>query len=433
MSAAKDGFFRQSAWLAAATVLGGAFMTAVHPVASQMGETEYGVLGAMLRLFLLLGIPSGGLQVVFAQQSAAAITPDLQRRLAGTARGVSCGIAVVWSALAVVTLVWSEAIARRLNLADATVLWPTLAVSFTWLALPVFRGLLQGRQEFGTLGWIGILDGAGRLGAMVVVVLGFRGHAAGAMGAVAFGQALSFVVALRATRNVWLAPGAEVGWSGWIRRAVPYTAGAAGLLVLSLFDLVYLQAAIPVAQADAFSLGRLYLPATTIGFALTQVTVPLAMVMLPKIARSVATGVKSDALALALSGTALLGFCGWIAVLALPKLPLQILYFRTPTNWAAAPLVPWCVFAMLSYVLANVLVTDHLARARFAIVPWVVAVAAAYVAVLVALTPTLLAMDPVAAYRRVASVVGGANLLLLAVAAVLTWGGKRGRSTDGSP
>ena len=117
MSTAKDGFFRQSAWLAAATVLGGAFMTAVHPVASQMGETEYGVLGAMLRLFLLLGIPSGGLQVVFAQQSAAAVTPDLQRRLTGTARGVSCGIAVVWSALAVVTLVWSEAIARRLNLA----------------------------------------------------------------------------------------------------------------------------------------------------------------------------------------------------------------------------------------------------------------------------------------------------------------------------
>ena len=427
MSGAKEGFFRQSAWLAAATVLGGAFMTAVHPVASQMGKTEYGVLGTMLKLFLLLGIPSGGVQVVFAQQSAAAATPDLRLRLAGTARGVLCGIAIVWAVMAALTAGWHDGIARRLNLADATVLWPTLAAAFTWLALPVFKGLLQGRQEFGTLGWIGILEGAGRLVAMVVVVRGFRGHAAGAMGAVAFGQALSFVVALRATRSVWLGPGAEVDWSGWIRRAVPYTAGAAGLLVLSLFDFVYLQAAIPAAQADAFSLGQLYVPAATIGFALTQVTVPLAMVMFPKIARSVATGTKSDALALALSGTALLGSCGWIAVLALPKLPLQILYFRTPANWAAAPLVPWCVFAMLSYVLANVLVTDHLARGRFAVVPWVVGIAAAYVSVLVALTPTLLAMDPIAAYRLVASVVGGANLLLLAIAALLTWGGKTPR------
>ncbi len=426
MSTAKDGFFRQSAWLAAATVLGGAFMTAVHPVASQMGDTEYGVLGTMLKLFLLLGIPSGGVQVVFAQQAAAAVTPDLQRRLASTARGVLCGIAVVWSLMAVVTLVWSEAIARRLNLSDATVLWPTLAVSFTWLTLPVFRGLLQGRQEFGMLGWIGILDGAGRFGAMAVVVLKLHGHAAGAMGAVAFGQALSFILALRATRAQWLGLGSGVDWSGWVRRAVPYTAGAAGLLVLSLFDLVYLQAVIPAAEAKTFALSQLYLPAATIGFALTQVTVPLAMVMLPKIARSIATGAKSDTLALALSGTALLGFCGWIAVLALPKLPLQILYFRTPANWAAAPLVPWCVFAMLSYVLANVLVTDHLARARFAVVPWVVAIAAAYVVALVALTPTLLAMDPVAAYRLVASVVGGANLLLLAVAALLTWGRKTG-------
>lgn len=433
MSAAKNGFFRQSAWLAAATVLGGAFMIAVQSVASQMGKTEHGVLLAMLKLFLLLGIPSGGLQVVFAQQSATAVTPDLQRRLAGTARGVLCGIAVVWSALALATLGWSEAIARRLHLADATVLWPTLAAAATWLALPVFKGLLQGRQDFGPLGWIGILEGAGRLGAMAVVVLGFHGHAAGAMGAVAFGQALSFVVALRATRSVWLAPGTAVDWTGWIRRAVPYTLGAAGLLVLSLFDVVFLQAAIPAAQAEAFSPGLLYFPANNIGFALTQVTVPLAMVMFPKIARSVASGVKSDALVLALSGTALLGFCGWIAVLALPKLPLQIIYFRAPATWAAAPLVPWCVFAMLSYVLANVLVTDHLARARFAVVPWVVAIAAAFVATLVALKPTLLAMDPVAAYRLVASVVGGANLLLLAVAAVLTWGGKRGRSTAGSP
>jgi hypothetical protein len=125
----------------------------------------------------------------------------------------------------------------------------------------------------------------------------------------------------------------------------------------------------------------------------------------------------------------LLGACGWIAVLALPKLPLQILYFRTPANWAAAPLVPWCVFAMLSYVLANVLVTDHLARARFAVVPWVVMIAAAFVATLVVLKPTLLAMDPLAAYRVVASVVAGANLSLLAVAAWFTWGGKRTSTT----
>ena len=62
-------------------------------------------------------------------------------------------------------------------------------------------------------------------------------------------------------------------------------------------------------------------------------------------------------------------------------------------------------------------------------VPWVVAIAAAYVSVLVILKPTLLAMDPLAAYRLVASVVAGANLSLLAVAAWFTWGGKRTSTT----
>lgn len=422
MSESKSSFVRQSAWLAATTVLAGAFMAAVHPIASQMKPGQYGEYGAMLRLFLLLGIPGAGLQVFFAQQAAAAVTPTAQQRLAQTTRGMLLGIATLWCVMLLATFLAREALVRWLKLSDATVLLPTLAVALTTLTLPIFRGLLQGRQNFAALGWVALLDGAGRFVAIAVIVLKLHGHAAGAMTGAFVGQLLSLVVALWSTRDLWgEPPGASavrVDWADCLRRLRPYTLGAAGLLVLANSDYLYLTAVLP----PSFEVDRLYLPAMTVGFALMQMTVPFAMVMFPKIARSTATGTKTDALALALGGTAVLGVLGVLGVLALPKLPLQILYFRTPANWAAGPLVAWCVAAMLAFALANVLVTNQLARACFAVVPAVVLVALGFLGTLAWLAPQLPAMDPFAAYRLLAGVVGGFNLLLLALAAWLTWG-----------
>ncbi len=423
MNESKSSFFRQGAWLSAATLLTGGFMIGAQLIGNTMGREQFEILIMMLRLFLVLGIPSAGLQIVFAQQTAAAVTPESQRQLAATLRRVLPGVFALWLVMLLVAIFCREGLARQFKLGDGRVLWPTLGVALTWLTLPVFRGVLQGRQNFGALGWVSLLDGAGRITATGLIVLAWHGQAAGAMLGALTGQVFSMGVAVWATRDVWRVRGAaKVDWAVWFRRVLPYTLGAAGLIVLANFDVIFLKAAIPGTKADEFDLGELYLPAWMIGFALTQITVPLAMVMFPKIARSAATGIKSDALTLTLVGTAILGGLSWVGVLLLPKLPLQILFFRTPANWAAAPMVPWCVFAMLAYALANVLVNDQLARSRFAVVPWIVAVAVGYVALLVVLTPHLLTMEPFSAYRVVAGVIGGANLLLLGVAAFLTWG-----------
>ncbi|HTH46286.1 MAG TPA: hypothetical protein VMB21_02120 [Candidatus Limnocylindria bacterium] len=423
MSESKSNFFRQGAWLAAATLLTGGFMIGAQLIGATMGREQFEIFGTMLRLFLILGVPSAGLQVVFAQQAAAAVTPELQGQLVTTLRRTLPAIFGLWLVMLLVTIFGREGLARQFKLGDGAVLWPTLGVALTWLTLPVFRGVLQGRQNFGALGWVSLLDGAGRITGTGLIVLAWHGQATGAMLGALVGQLFSMGVAVWTTRDVWRNRGAlKMDWAAWFRRVLPYTFGSAGLIVLANFDLIYLKAAIPDIQSAQFHLGELYQPASMIGFALTQITVPLAMVMFPKIARSAATGIKSDALTLTLVGTAILGGLSWLGVLLLPKLPLQILFHKTPALWAAAPLVPWCVFAMLAYALANVLVNDQLARARFAVVPWIVAAAGGYVALLVVLTPHLLMMEPANAYRIVASVVGGSNLLLLAVAAWLSWG-----------
>jgi hypothetical protein len=419
MSESKASFMKQSAWMAGATVFGGMFMTVCHSVAQKMPEGQYGVWSTMLRVFLLLGIPSAGVQVVFAERTAAAITEERHRELSSAFRATAGAVFALWAVLAAVFAFNSEAIASSLKL-HVEVLWPTLLATLLWLQLPAFKGVLQGRQRFGALGWVAVLDGIGRFGLLAVMVIALHGGAVGGMWAVVAGQALSMGAALAATADIWRGPGGPVAWKAWGVRLVPFTIGAAGMVVLANYDLVFLKSIVPAGADDRFKLDDLYIPASMIGFALTQVTVPVAMVLFPKVVRSTATGTKSDAMMMAVIATAVVGGLAAAAVMVLPKLPLQVLYFNKPSRWAAAPLVPWLVWAMLAYALSNVLVNNMLARAKFIVVPVVAVAAVIYVTALRMQTGALLAMEPTAAYQRIALTVGGANLALLAAAILLS-------------
>jgi hypothetical protein len=85
--------------------------------------------------------------------------------------------------------------------------------------------------------------------------------------------------------------------------------------------------------------------------------------------------------------------------------------------WAAAPLVPWFAWALLPLVLSNVLIANLLARDRFKVVPWVVAIAGAYALTLVMLKDRLLAMPEAQAFKTVVGTLGGYGLLLMLTAA----------------
>ena len=85
----QSAFFRQSGWMILATVLSGAFMFGVHPFSKKIPDSEYGVLGTLLAVLNCMSIPSVGLQMMFVQQTAAALADEQKRRLSGTARGVN--------------------------------------------------------------------------------------------------------------------------------------------------------------------------------------------------------------------------------------------------------------------------------------------------------------------------------------------------------
>lgn len=400
-------------------------MTLVQSVAGKMDRPQFEVFSAMLRTFMLLGIPTAGLQTSFAQQGAAALTPDARAQLAALTRWVLGGIVVAWLLVVLAAFLGRDAIYTQLKLGDGSALWPTLGVGLLFLFRPVLNGLLQGQQDFSTLGWVAILDGFLRLSLILVTVLLLHLGATAALTVAFVAMLVSTSIALGRTRGIWCGPGAPVAWRHWLARVLPFTLGAGAIQLLAYVDVVYLKAIIPEEQADRFGLGDRYIPAVLIGFALVQFTVPLATVMFPKIARSAAGGGSSDALTLALTGTLILGSLAAGFVTVFPRLPLSIVFFTKPAALAAAPLVPWYAWAMVAFTLANVLVSNLLARERFVIVPWTMAVVGGYLATLIGLKGHLLTLEPVAAYRLVSQVIGGSSLLLFAIAACLTWGGRR--------
>ena len=408
-------FFRQSGWLVVATVSSGLFMTATQVVANRwMTREEYGIWFALLRIFLLMSIPSAGLQIVFAQQTAAAVTDQQYRLLAQTVRATLRATFLIWLAMAAVAFWgWHHWIAL-LKISNPAALGVTVAIGLASLWLPVLKGVVQGLQNFLGLGWVLIIDGVGRFAA-IAVILWLGGQAAGGMTGALIGQAVGVLVGAWLIRHLLLASGERMAWRPWLRSVVPLTLGIGVVQFMSNADVVFVQSTFSAEQTP------LYMPAAMIGLALMTFTGPLTSVMFPKIVRSVALTQDTRALRQALGATALLGAAAAFACTLLPKLPLRIIYFSKPEYWDAAPLVPWFVWSLLPLVLANVLISNLLARERFAIVPWLGLVGLGYGAGLAAWKPHLVVMEQFQAFRTVIQTLGAFSLLLLGVATFFTW------------
>jgi O-antigen/teichoic acid export membrane protein len=398
-------FFRDSGWLMVATVFGGGLMYAVHMIAQKMPKEEYGVFTTLLQVVSLMSIPAVGLQSVFAQQAAGTMTPEHERDLAGVFRGVLRGTFLVWMLMAVAAVGLSGQILAALKISNPMALWLTITIGLTALWRPMMQGVLQGRQNFGWLGGIMILDGVGRF-VGVLLIVGFLAHfAAGAMLGVLTGMVLVTGLGIWLCRDCLRGEAAPMKWGHWLRRVVPLTLGMGVSIFMLAADMIFVQRFFSKEQTG------FYAAAGMIGRALVYFTGPVAAVMFPKLARSAATGEKSNALALGLGVTALAGAAAAVMCTLFPSLPIRIVYNQSYLD-VSTPLVPWFAWCMLPLTLATVLLNSLMARSQFAAVPWLVAVAAGY-----GLTLYLRHES----FIQVIQTIGCFGLLLLAVCAWFTF------------
>lgn len=368
---AKATFFKQSGWLVIATGLSGAFLVAVYPIVSRL-EGEFSIYFSLLRLFTVLALAAAGLQIVMAQDAAAAVTPESRAELATTVRSVAAGIFIFWLVILGGCMAMRGEIIASLKIPRPAALWVTMGLVLAQLMLPFAQGLLQGAQNFAWLGWSILLNGLGRFFAIAVIVLLFKGQSTGALLGAFAGLAAAVIIGLWPSRDLFRRSGVRFDWARWLKRVLPLSAGASSLLFMINADMLFVQRHFPESQA------RFYAAVAMVGVGLVTFTTPMAAVMFPKLVSSRAKGQQSDSFALALAGTAILGIVAALACTLLPALPLQIMFFNKRDLWISAQLVPWFMWCMLPVTLANVLITNLLAKQRFKVVFWLVLAAISY-------------------------------------------------------
>ena len=396
-------FFRQSGWLMIANIGGGALMWAVHFLAKKTTAAEYGAFGVMLAVAMC--VPNMPLQMVFAQQTAKALATNRERQLAGMIRLAWLGTLGLALLFAATVFFWQANILTAWKLPNATGLWITVAVVLFSFWLPMFLGVMQGQQNFFWMGWLNILNSAGRFFVAAVLVLLVGWGAVGMVTGVALGLALGVSIGIWQTRGLWALHAEPFAWRELLSQIVPLMLGFGALQFLFTADTMFVKAYFTEDESG------FYTGAGTLSRALLWLVLPLATVMFPKIVHSAAKSEKSNLLGLVLAGTGILAACGAIGLTVLGPWIIKFV-FKASFVQVAAAVLPWYAWAMVPLALANALVNNLLARLDFRVVPVLVILAAGYAVALTQFHSSLI---------TVLKTLGVFNLLLLAACGWFTW------------
>jgi len=318
-----------------------------------------------------------------------------------------------------VVLLFQNRILAHWKIESPAGLWITLGVVLFSIWMPLFWGLLQGEQSFFSLGWSMMLNGAGRLFFGLACVFGllvYTGHgskslpggsyAAAMMVGVVMGMVIATALAAWKARQLWQGTSAPFAWRALAREAVPPMLGFAAFQFLFTADQMFVKAYYSETVAGY------YFGAGTLSRALMWLVGPLASVMFPRIVHSKAKSEKTDLVKLVVIGTALLAGVGAIGLSLLGPFIAPIIYptFASQT----VRLLPWYAGAMVPLAVANVLLSNLLAKSSFRVVAPVFALAIGYG---FALTRFHTPDDPASILRILAV----ANLLLLIICGFFSW------------
>ncbi len=360
--------------LVVTTGIASAASVVFHMIMGRRLETsEYGILAALLNLMLVLSTPLDALRNAMAQFAARAHranSPALARAIAwrwcwriGLASlPLSLGMWLLHGRLA--------------NFFHLETPGPVLVVAFflpSFMLLPVAAGILQGLQRF----WI--FSAAMHGMALVRLALGY--------GFIILFSATAFYAVLSHGLAMLYGALAAIISVAWITRHAgpkvdatrgigPYFIGAMLLLgaygVLMNCDVMIVRHFYPD-EADGFA------RAATIGRSVVFLPMPIAMAMFPKVISTGGTSRSSRIILLkALAMVAGMIGAGVAVCLLWPALPLLILYGIRGPSPELLHLVRVTMLAMCPLGISYLLLHFEMAQHRFGTVPWLIALAAAY-------------------------------------------------------
>lgn len=342
--------------LGVASVVGNALSYGFSLVLSRaLGPADFGALGALLGLSVVVAVPAAGLQTQVARLVAIAPHSPAIRR--GYRLGWVVGSAL---ALGMAALALPLSAALRLDGALAVVLLGAGLVPV--IAIGARQGVLLGRGAFTLLAVVAVaVPGLRLLSALVAAGTGMG--VSGALGLQSVASWLGLVVVIAVVRA--LPPGdqrQEAGVPGLSPSGLlAASAGLLGLFVLANADVLLARVFLNDIESGIYAVGAI---GTKVVFWGSQF---VALAVFPRVAR----GGRSLDLVLRAAGlVALIGAAGALASLPLAAPTIRLLV--GPDYDAVAAVAPW--FVVLGTMLALVQLFTYAAvaadRHRFSMLMW---------------------------------------------------------------
>jgi O-antigen/teichoic acid export membrane protein len=398
-SESRGEFFRHSGWMMIAGIAGGALAWGVHFLARKMPAADYGLFGALMAATMC--VPGTPIQMAFTHQAASALASGREAQLAGLIRAFCGGAFVLWAVFAAVVVVFRREIMFRWEVTDATALWIMLPFLLITMLMPVFSGLLQGRQNFLWLGWTGIISFGIRFGVAALAVLALGAGVSGLMSGVLAGGVIALGLALWQTGETWRTPPRPSDWRAVLKETFPLMIGFAAFQFLFSADVLFAKAYFGKEEVGFYN------SAGTLSRALMWAVGPLSTVMFPKLVRSHARSENTGLMGVVLAGTAVLSITGAVCLSLVGPWVVQFVFGAQYVR-LASHVLPWYAAAMVPLTLANVLLNNLLAKNDHRIIPVLPVIALLYVLGMTQLHGSMV---------RLLQAFGVSNLLLLGACA----------------
>lgn len=400
-----DPLFRHSVMLMAAAQVANVCNLLFQILMNRkLPDAEYGVLAAMFSLTAIVMMPLESLRSALAHRTALLVQEGAGAEARTLVRCWQIRLGWLWGVVVLVAAVGAPALVRQWHMSSpAPIYWTAVGLLGVFF-VPVFAGVFQGMQRFGSMALVQQLPGVLRflLGIFAVML---AARAANGVAAQSFAFVCSAALGAWIFFRLWRGhPGA----AGSVRMNDAYFARS--LLVLSGFAAMMMCDVILVKQFfDAETAGR-YARAATIARAVVYLPMPVAFALFPKVVSRGERSAETRRLLLrALAGvTALLGAGVTVAWLLSPL--LWRIFTGNPNPEAGdLHLLRMLLLALTPLAFAFLLLNFELAQHRFGAGYVVAACAVAYVAALVCGHASL---------EGVVRVLGMASGLSLAVTAV---------------
>jgi O-antigen/teichoic acid export membrane protein len=369
---------------------------------------DYGSLGRLVSFFLILAVPGLAFQAAVARDVAIGEL-GVGAHLAAAYRAWSLRLGAAIAVVAVLSVAFRHQLADLLSVSETWAAAAAVASAGLWGLVCLQRGLLQGLQWYGALGWSIVFEAMGRLVISIVLVA-----AGGSVTGAFLGTPLSILATLVALHIVF---------TGRLGRGHEHVAERLrALLIRSWAPIVSLGLLAILQYADVILVGREFPEAQSSAYAAASVaakvtffmSLGLALHVLPESARRAAQGERPiGVLWQALGLLAAVAVPAMLLYALVPDLLLQIAFGGRFGEASDALVVLGAAYTLLA--VTYLAVQFMLALHRSAFVTVLVLAVVTEVAVLIAADGT--SLRHFAALVLAVQTVVGAIVLALAVVA----------------